>query len=69
MEEYKTLQDHLGQLVKARKLNRFLHQPTRQFRHSEAKFHKDGASRPALGTINVIFARLGNTGGYWGLGC
>ena len=35
-EDCRTLQDHLNQLVRARKLNRFLHQPTGQFGHSGA---------------------------------
>ena len=38
-EDCKTLRDHLNQLVKAGKLNRFLHQPVRQFGHSGAEFH------------------------------
>ena len=62
IEDCRTLLDHLNQLVKARKLNRFLHQLTGQFRHSGAEFHRDGAPRPELGTINVIFAKPGNDG-------
>ena len=46
--------------MKVRKLNQFLHQPTGQFRHSRAEFHRDGAPWPALGTIDVIFAKFGN---------
>ena len=46
--------------MKVRKLNQFLHQPTGQFRHSRAEFHRDGALWPALGTIDVIFAKFGN---------
>nr|XP_023876607.1 uncharacterized protein LOC111989031 [Quercus suber] len=62
-KEFRTLQDHLNWLVKARKLNRFLHQPTGQFGHLGAEFHRDGAPWPSLGTINVIFARPGDTKG------
>ncbi|XP_023872075.1 uncharacterized protein LOC111984692 [Quercus suber] len=49
--------------MKAGKLNQFLHQPIGQFGHSGTEFHKDSAPRPALGTINVIFAKPGNSGG------
>ena len=58
-EDCRTLRDHLNQLVKAGKLNQFLHQPTGQMRHSGAGFHKDGTLRPVLGTFNVIFAKPG----------
>ncbi|XP_075633748.1 uncharacterized protein LOC142606249 [Castanea sativa] len=62
-EDCRTLQDHLSQLVKAGKLNRFLHQPAEQFSHPGAKFSRDSTPRPALGTINVIFAKPeGNVG-------
>jgi len=63
MEDCRTLRDHLSQLVKAGKLNRLLHQPTGQFGHSGIEFHRDSALRPALSTINVIFAKPGNSGG------
>ena len=46
--------------MKAGKLNQFLHQPIGQIRHSGARFHKDGIPCPALGTINMIFAKLGS---------
>ena len=49
--------------MKAGKLNRFLLQPTRQLNHLGTEFHKDSALRPALGTINVIFAKPGNNEG------
>ncbi|XP_075670482.1 uncharacterized protein LOC142640303 [Castanea sativa] len=52
MEDYRTLRDHLNQLVKAGKLNQFLHQPVGQFGHSGAELHRDNVPRPALGTIN-----------------
>ena len=60
IEDCRTLCDHPNQLVKVGKLNRFLHQPTGQFRHSGAEFHRDGAPQSALGTISVIFAKSGN---------
>ena len=62
-EDCRNLRDHLSQLVKAGKLNRFLHQPTGQFGHSGTEFHRDSTPWPALGTINAIFAKLGNGGG------
>ena len=49
--------------MKAEKLNRFLNQPLGQFSHSRAKFHRDSTPRPVLGTINVIFAKPGDSGG------
>ena len=49
-------------MVKAGKLNWFLHQPTRQFGHSRTEFHRDSAPWQALGTINVIFAKQGDSG-------
>ena len=52
----------MNQLVRARKLNRFLHQPTGQFSHLGAKFHKGSSLTPAWDTINVIFARPGKNG-------
>ena len=61
-EDCKTLQDHLNQLVRARKLNRFLHQPTRQFGHSGAEFHKTSPSLLARGSTNVILARPRDNG-------
>ena len=63
MEDCKTLQNHLSQLVKVGKFNRFLHQPTGQFGHLGIEFHRDSTLRPALGTINVVFAKSGNSGG------
>ena len=49
--------------MKAGKLNRFLLQPPRQLNHLGTEFHKGSALRPALGTINVIFAKPGNSEG------
>nr|XP_023915131.1 uncharacterized protein LOC112026670 [Quercus suber] len=61
-EDCRFLRDHLSQLVKARKLNEFLHQPSGQFGHSGVEFHRDSSPRPALETINMIFAKPGNSG-------
>lgn len=56
-KDCKTLHDHLGQLVKARKLRQFLHQPDGHFEQPRAKYQRDGALQSALGIINVIFAK------------
>ena len=61
-KDCKTLRDHLNQFARARKLNRFLHQPTRQFGHLGAKFHKGSSPLLAWGTINVILAIPRNNG-------
>jgi len=54
--------------VKAGKLRQFLHQPAGQFGQPEARYQRDGAPRPALGTINVIFAKpKGDVGTYSGV--
>ncbi|XP_050280536.1 uncharacterized protein LOC126721528 [Quercus robur] len=55
-EDYKTLLDHLDQLVKAGKLKQFLHQPMGQLGQLGAGYQRDGTPQPTLGTINVIFA-------------
>lgn len=49
--------------MKAGKLNRILHQSTGRFGHSGTEFHSNNAPQPPLGTINVIFDKLGNNGG------
>ena len=67
-EDCRTLQDHLGQLVKEGKLKQFLHQPTGQLGQFGAKYQRDGIPRPALGIINIIFATpRGNIGSYSGV--
>ena len=44
--------------MKAGKLKQFLHQPVGQTNQIEAGYQRDVASRPPLGTINVIFTTL-----------
>ena len=56
-KDCRNLHDHLGQVVKAGKLRQFLHQPASQFEQPETGYQRDGAPRPALGTITVIFAK------------
>lgn len=46
--------------MKAVKLNQFLHRPTGQFGDLKVEFHRIGVPQLALGTINVIFARIGS---------
>ena len=58
-EDYKTLSNHLNQLVRAGKLNYFLHQLMELVKHSGNGMHGNDTSQPALGTINVILARSG----------
>ena len=54
--------------MRAGKLRQFLHQPTGQFGQPEAGYQRDGAPQPALGKINVIFARpKGDVGTYSGV--
>ena len=59
-EDCRTLRDHLGQLVKARKLKQFLHQPGGQVGRPEDAYQRDRVPRPALGTINVFATPRGN---------
>ena len=55
-EDCRTLHDHLGQLEKVGKLKQYLHQPTGQIGQARTRYQRDSASRPTLGTINLIFA-------------
>lgn len=48
----------MSQLIKARKLKQFLHQPAGQTNQIGAGYQRDVASWPPLGTINVIFTTL-----------
>ena len=59
MKDCRTLCDHLNQLVRAGKLNYFLHQPVEQVGHSSNAMHGNDTPWPALGTINMILTRLG----------
>lgn len=67
-EECRILHDHLGQLVKVRKLKQFLHQPTGQSGQSGVGYQRNGAPLPSLGTINIIFPTpRGSVGTYLGI--
>ncbi|XP_075636551.1 uncharacterized protein LOC142608755 [Castanea sativa] len=61
-EDYRTLWNHLEQLVKEGRLRQFLYHPNGQGDHSGLVNQGNTSSRPPLGTINVMFAALGRTG-------
>lgn len=56
IEDCRTLQAFLDQLIKASKLKQFLQQPASQGGQPEVGTQRSGASQSSLGTINVIFA-------------
>ena len=61
-EDYRTLRDYLGQLVKLEKLNQFLYHSTGHGNQDRPTYQKDVSSSPPLGTISVILVALGQTG-------
>ena len=61
-EDYRSLWDHLDQLVREGKLKQLLHHSSGQGSQASSGSQRDISSRPPLGTINVIFAALGRTG-------
>jgi len=61
-QDCRNLWNHLDQLVRERKLNQLLHQPSGQGSQAGSKPQTDASLRPPLGTINVILAALGRTG-------
>ena len=64
-ENFRTLRDHLSQLVKVRKLTQSSHQPVGQSEHLGVGYQRDGAPWLALGIINVNFAKpKGDVGTY-----
>ena len=54
--------DHLEQLVREGRLKHLLHHSSGQEGQTGSAFQENAASKPPLGTINVIFAALGRTG-------
>nr|XP_023929217.1 uncharacterized protein LOC112040562 [Quercus suber] len=60
-EDCRTLWSHLEQLVKARKLKQFLHQPNGRGCQTGSGAQRDSSTRLPLGTISVILATLGRT--------
>ena len=63
-EDYRTLWNHLEQLVREGRLKQFLHQPSGQGDQSGLGPRRDASLRAPLGTINVILATLGRTGSH-----
>ena len=55
-EDCRNLWDHLEQLVREGKLKHFLHHSNGRGSQMNSTFRGNAASRPPLGTINVIFA-------------
>ena len=61
-EDCRNLWDHLEQLVRERRLKHLLHHSNGRGGQAGSAFQGNAASKPSLGTINVIFATLGRTG-------
>ena len=61
IEDYRTLWNHLEQLVREGRLHQFLYHLNRQGDQSRPGAQGNTSSRPLLGTINVIFAAPGRT--------
>ena len=61
-EDCRNLWDHLEQLVREGRLKHLLHHSSGQEGQTGSAFQGNAASKPPLGTINVIFATLGRTG-------
>ena len=61
-ENCKNLWDHLKQLVQEGKLKHLLHHSSGRGGQVSLTFQGNAASRPLLGTINVIFAASGRIG-------
>ena len=60
-EDYRTLWNHLEQLVRDGRLQHFLYRPNEQGDQARLGAQGNASLRPSLGTINVIFAVLGRT--------
>ncbi|XP_065633716.1 uncharacterized protein LOC136069290 [Quercus suber] len=61
-EDCRSLWDHLNQLVRKEKLKQLLHHSSGRGSQMNLEQQRDDASRPPLGTINVIFATPERTG-------
>ena len=61
-EDCKNLWDHLEQLVREGRLKHLLHHSSGRRGQIGSAFQGNAASKPPLGTINVIFAALRRTG-------
>lgn len=62
MEDCRTLQDYLKQLVKVEKLKQFLYQLSVQGAQAQLVHQQENPLKLSLGTINVIMATLGRMG-------
>ena len=62
MEDYRSLWDHLDQLVREGKLKQLLHHSSGLGGRANSGSQREIPSVPPLGTINVIFAAPGRTG-------
>ena len=63
-EDFRNLWDYLEQLVREGRLKHLLHHSSGQGGQIGSTFQGNAASKPPLGTINVIFAAPGRTGSY-----
>ena len=61
-KDYRNLWDHLEQLVREGRLKHLLHHSSGREGQTISAFQGNTASKPHLGTINVIFATPGRTG-------
>ena len=61
IEDCRNLWDHLEQLIREGKLKHLLHHSSDRGSQTNSAFRGNVASRPPLGTINVIFAAPGKT--------
>ena len=60
-EDCRNLWDHLEQLVREGRLKHLLYHSSGRRGQTSVVFQGNSASKPPLGTINVIFAALGRT--------
>ena len=64
IEDFRTLWNHLKQLIREGKLKQFLYHPSGQRGLASLESWRDASSRAPLGTINVILAAPGRTGSH-----
>nr|XP_023888722.1 uncharacterized protein LOC112000788 [Quercus suber] len=60
-EDCRNLWDHLDQLIQEGKLKHLLHHSNSQSGQTNSRPRRDDATKPPIGTINVIFVALGRT--------
>ena len=60
-EDYRSLWDHLDQLVREGKLKQLLYHFSSLGGQTDTRSERENPSRPPLGTINVIFVAPGRT--------